>query len=62
MSLAELEESEAAMEEELVRFPELKHDDRWDAMSMALQRLRGYVESYCAVVPGRSVALDAVAF
>jgi len=41
----------AAWMQEVVGFPELKHDDRCDALSMALQRLRGYVEPYCAVVP-----------
>ena len=48
--------------QEVVGFPELKHDDRCDAMSMALQRLRSYVEPYCVVVPGVRVNLDEVDF
>ena len=47
---------------ELIGFPQLKHDDRVDACAMALQRLRSYVEPYCAVVPGRKIDLDRVAF
>ncbi|HEU5315878.1 MAG TPA: phage terminase large subunit [Chloroflexota bacterium] len=48
--------------QEVIGFPELKHDDRCDAMSMALQRLRGYVAPYCAVIPPVRVDLDRVAF
>ena len=36
--------------QELVGFPQLPHDDRVDAVSMALQRRRSYVEPYCAVL------------
>jgi len=37
---------------ELVGFPQLPHDDRCDAASMALQRLKVYVEPYRAMVVG----------
>jgi len=47
---------------EMVGFPQLGHDDRCDAASMALQRLRSYVEPYCAVVVPRRVDLDRVPF
>ena len=48
--------------QELVGFPNMRHDDRVDAASMALQRLRSYVEAYRAVSVGKRIDLDRVAF
>ena len=44
---------------EVVGFPQRAHDDRADAAAMALQRLRGGVEPYRAVLaPRRAVDGD----
>ena len=43
---------------ELVGFPQLPHDDRCDAASMALQRLKAYVEPYRAMVMGEVTDFD----
>ena len=47
---------------ELVGFPQMRHDDRVDAMSMALQRLRSYVEPYRAIVLPREIDWDRMPF
>jgi len=48
--------------QEVVGFPEVVEKDRVDAMSMALQRLRGYVEPYRVVVLPREVDWDRMPF
>ena len=48
--------------QEVVGFPEVAEKDRVDAMSMALQRLRGYVEPYRAILLPRRVDWDRLPF
>lgn len=48
--------------QEVVGFPELTEKDRVDAMSMALQRLRGQAEFHRAVVEPREVEWDRLPF
>ena len=47
---------------EVAGFPEAAEEERVDAMSMVLQRLRSYVEPYRAILLPRKVDWDRLPF